>query len=216
MGTDDPSIRSHAYERRFYAANRAFGRFGMRIFEPVTMDRPHWHGHVEGNLSVNADLVYIFDGTELTVPAGVPVFFWAGIPHRLIGIEPRDGTRPELCNMYLPLDSFLFMPHVARLQVALLSGGIVSVPPDLCAREHMVRWYGDYRSNDVERTEVVKFELNALFRRLAAMRVSWVREPWDARSGSPELASVHVRHVVSMIRYVLENLAEPKIGRAHV
>ncbi len=28
-------------------------RFGIRIFEPVVMPQPHWHGHIELNFAVN-------------------------------------------------------------------------------------------------------------------------------------------------------------------
>ncbi|MEZ5837480.1 MAG: helix-turn-helix domain-containing protein [Geminicoccaceae bacterium] len=206
-----PLTSTVRHDRRFYAANRAFGRFGMRIFAPVTMDGPHWHGHIEGNLSTTSDLVYQFDGEKIRVPAGQPVFFWAGIPHQLAAIEAaddRDGPVPELCNLYLPLDSFLIMPHIARLQVALLSGGIVAAPADLCNRQHVERWYRDYRSHDVERSEIVKMELNALFRRLSIQPFTFVRQPWENGDAEGDLASTHVRHVVAMIRFVLENLGE--------
>ena len=53
-----------------------------------------------------------------------------------------------MCNIYLPLDTFLFMPHVPDLQVALMTGGMVVFPDDLCRHEQLLRWYADYRAND--------------------------------------------------------------------
>jgi AraC-like DNA-binding protein len=204
---------TNASDRKFYAGNRAFGRFGMRIFEPVLMDKPHWHGHVEGNHSPNSTLVYSIDGGTVSVPPGRFVVFWAGIPHRLIRIETDRGEKADLCNIYLPLDSFLFMPHIPRLQVALLSGAMIAIADELCPRNTLERWYRDYRSNSVERAEVAKMEINALFRRLCADPFDFVRKPWDVETAAADLASAHVRHVVAMIRYVLENLAEPMTNR---
>jgi hypothetical protein len=80
--TPKPSAASH--DRHFYSTKRAFGRFGMRIFEPVVMGQPHWHGHVEANLAIGFEMEYQVDGQILTVPANQLVIFWAGIPHQLV------------------------------------------------------------------------------------------------------------------------------------
>src|SRR5690606_18561497 len=36
-------------DRRFYAQTQAFGRFGIRWFDPQIMPREHSHGHIELN-----------------------------------------------------------------------------------------------------------------------------------------------------------------------
>ena len=36
-------------DRKFYAQTTAFGRFGIRWFDPVVMPREHFHGHIELN-----------------------------------------------------------------------------------------------------------------------------------------------------------------------
>lgn len=201
-------LTTNREDRRFYVGNRAFGRFGMRIFEPVTMAKPHWHGHVEANLCHNADMVYDVDGETIVIPAGTVIFFWAGVPHQLNEVRSINDAKAELCNIYLPLDSFLFMPHIARMQVALLGGAMIVIPPELCPRTLIDRWYRDYRANDVERMELVKMDMNALFRRVSSDDFIFIRKPWDIKQGASDLASAHVRHVVAMTRYVLENLAE--------
>ena len=33
-------------DRQFYAKTNAFGRFGIRWFDPQLMDREHFHGHI--------------------------------------------------------------------------------------------------------------------------------------------------------------------------
>ncbi len=122
-------------ERRFYSRSKAFGRFGMRIFKPTLMAHPHWHGHVEANFVRNARLHYIVDGERLVVEPNQLVLFWAGVPHQLVAVENLEKSEAELCNIYLPLDTFLFMPHIANLQVALLTGGMVVFPHDLCVSD---------------------------------------------------------------------------------
>lgn len=197
-------------ERHFYSARRAFGRFGVRIFDPVLMDRPHWHGHVEINLPGRFEMDYLIDGRTITVPADRAVVFWAGIPHQLTEVRPAPGGPGKLANIYLPLDVFLMMNHIAPFQVALLGGGMVMLPERLCDAARMQQWYGDYRSGDLERAELVKMDLNALFRRVTAERdITYLVPPAHQISADRTLASSHVRHVVAMVRQVLENLETP-------
>ncbi len=196
------------HERRFYSRTRAFGRFGIRQFRPKLMEAAHWHGHIELNLCT-ACMLYDFNGQPVRVPAGTTACFWAGVPHQLVAVEPREGVEPVLSNIYLPIDAFLLMSFVGRLQVALFSGAIVAVAPGLCDETAIGRWYRDYRSGNFERVEVVKMELNALFRRLLTGPLEYLVPPridWNAERG---LTSTHIGHVVEMIRFILENLGQP-------
>lgn len=197
-------------ERRFYSRSKAFGRFGMRIFKPTIMEQPHWHGHVEANLIRNGRMIYVVDGQKLKIEPEQLLLFWAGIPHQLVAVESLSpDVTPELCNIYLPLDVFLFMPHVPDLQVALLTGGMVQFPAELCNFAQLQRWYTDYRTNDSERLDVVKMELNALFRRVSLGPLPFLKQPWRDTPTKAGLPTPHVRHVVEMVRHVLENLGEP-------
>lgn len=201
------SVPSH--ERQFYANKRVFGRFGMRIFDPVLMASPHHHGHIEANFAIDFDMDYDVDGQTLTVPANRLVVFWAGVPHQLTSVAAMPGSTPKLGNIYLPLDSFLMMPHIAPLQVALLGGGMIVLPQALCTADMVRRWYADYRTGDFERAEVIKMELNALFRRATLEQMTFLRAPQQEVSGDRALSSVHIRHVIAMVRHVLENLDKP-------
>ena len=198
-----------SHERHFYSANRAFGRFGMRIFEPQTMSKPHWHGHVEANFALHHSMDYDVDSQPIHVPAGRLAVFWAGIPHRLHQVNRTSDQPPKLCNIYLPLDAFLMMNHIAPMQVALLGGGMLLLPAALCGEDMVRRWYADYRSGDFERTEVLKMELNALFRRAFIDQPEFLRSPRNDSAGDRALSSVHIRHVIAMVRLVLENLEKP-------
>ena len=197
-------------ERHFYSARRAFGRFGVRIFDPVLMSQPHWHGHVEINLPARFEMDYLIDGQIITVPADTAVVFWAGIPHQWTAIRAAPEGPGKLHNIYLPLDVFLMMNHIAPFQVALLGGGMVTLSDRLCSLARMLQWYGDYRSGDLERTELVKMDLNAMFRRLTAERdMTYLVAPTHEISVDRTLASSHIRHVIAMVRHVLENLETP-------
>jgi AraC family transcriptional regulator, melibiose operon regulatory protein len=196
-------------ERRFYSRNKAFGRFGMRIFKPVSMERPHWHGHIELNFVRNARMTYIMDGQSVVVEPGRLLVFWAGIPHQLVSVEPMSNGDPELYNIYLPLDTFLFMPHIPDLQVALLNGGMVQFQADLCNEIQIKRWYVDYRSNSPERLDLVKMEINVMCRRVGLGPLPFLKSPLQHNKEKHELLSPHVRHVVAMVRYALENLHLP-------
>lgn len=200
------------HDRHFYSRNRAFGRFGIRIFEPQLMPLPHWHGHVELNFAMNFRMDYDFDGTSLTVPDGRLVLFWAGVPHQLTGITPLGEAPMRLANIYLPLDSFLQMRHIMPLQAALIGRGMAVLPDSLCDGDLVQRWYLDYRSGDFERAEIVKMELNALFRRAAITGVDYLRSPQHEIGTDRSLSSAHVRHVIAMVRYVLENLDKPLLN----
>jgi AraC family transcriptional regulator, melibiose operon regulatory protein len=207
---DDPAAASsRKHDRHFYALDRAIGRFGMRIFTPYTMENAHWHGHVELNFLTGASMTYVVDTDQVEVPEGQLVLFWAGIPHQLTGITAQGDAAAKLTNIYLPFDTFLFMPHIAPLQVALLGGGLALVSSELCGPDQMARWYRDYRSNDVERIEVMKAELNLLLRRALLGDLTYLRAPLSDPGAERTLSSAHIRHVVAMVRYIVENLSQP-------
>ncbi|MFV0360230.1 helix-turn-helix domain-containing protein [Tropicimonas sp.] len=198
------------HERRFYSRTAAFGRFGLRQFTPQVMDMPHWHGHVECNFCEAAEMVYDFNGTRISVPPETFVLFWAGVPHQLLEVNQRGAARPRLSNIYLPADMFLLMPHIAQLQLLLMSAAFVRAAPALVGIAQLDRWYADYRSGEFERTEVVKMELNALFRRMLLYPLTLLHAPGvEGDSGVRQLSSAHIRQVVDMTRFILENLERP-------
>lgn len=199
---------SHPAERRFYAGSRAIGRFGMRIFDAHVMPAPHWHGHVEANFVSGGSMAYLVEGEEVEVPEGRLTLFWAGIPHQLVRLAPSGAAPVRLANIYLPLDAFLFMPHVPRLQVALLAGGLACLDGELVTEERVDGWYRDYRSGCPERREVLTMELNAALRRALLQPIEFLRAPSaDAAVQAPRTA--RTVHVVAMVRHIMENLATP-------
>lgn len=198
-----------ATDRHFYSRSNAFGRFGMRLFVPQIMPQPHWHGHIEANFLTGARMTYDMNGNVLEIPEGRLAIFWATVPHQLTTIQPTSDARPMLLNIYLPVDTFLFMPHIARLQVLLLGGAIALFPTDLVDAGMIERWYRDYRSGDFERAEIVKTEMNTIFRRALLSDLDVLGATSTTLVKGREISSAHIRHVVAMVRYIMENLSRP-------
>jgi AraC-like DNA-binding protein len=218
--TQTKASNTVASERRFYARSKAFGRFGMRIFKPQIMEHPHHHGHVEANFTRGCRLHYKIDGADIAVEPGQLVIFWANVSHQLVSVEALG--EPELCNIYIPLDMFLMMPHLAELQMVLLNGAMIVCPSELCGHDMLTRWHADYRAANTERLDILKMELNALFRRMEAQGLQMIKQPWADKKAphssvtasgeqdeSNRRSSAHIRHVVAMVRYVFDNLEQP-------
>jgi AraC family transcriptional regulator, melibiose operon regulatory protein len=196
-------------DRNFDARSKVFGRFGMRIFKPTLMGSPHWHGHLEANYIQNGRMHYVVDGEKIVVEPNTLVIFWANVPHQLVAIETVGNGTPELLNIYLPLDAFLFMPHLQELQVNILTGGMVIIPKEIFETTILKRWYDDYRSHDPERIDLVMMEINAMLWRTSLAPFNFLRNPWRENSRNTNQAAAHIRHVVNMVRYILENIEKP-------
>ena len=195
-------------QRRFYAGSRAIGRFGMRVFDAHLMPAPHWHGHVEANFLTGGTMTYVVEDQVIEVPERRLALFWAGIPHQLVALSPSRADPVRLANIYLPLDAFLFMPHVGGLQVALLAGGLACLPPALVTEDRVLGWYRDYRSGDPERREVMTMELNAALRRALLDPIEFLRAP-SAEAGPQAPRTARTAHVVAMVRHIMEHLETP-------
>jgi AraC-like DNA-binding protein len=181
----------------------------MRLFRPQVMPDPHWHGHVEANFLTGASMTYLVEDRRIEVPSGRLILFWANIPHQLVQLTPESGGPPQLANIYLPLDVFLFMPHIAKLQVMLLSGGIVALDADLVSHAQVEVWYRDYRSGHPERREILLAELNTRLRRGMLTEPTYLLPPIANPRGARKTQSVSKAHVITMVRFIMENLSEP-------
>ena len=56
-------------DRQFYSQLQAFGRFGMRWFDPQIMPAEHSHGHIELNWLTAGGMDYVMDGRPISVPS---------------------------------------------------------------------------------------------------------------------------------------------------
>ncbi|HEV7275916.1 MAG TPA: helix-turn-helix domain-containing protein [Devosiaceae bacterium] len=196
-------------DRRFYAEIRAFGRFGIRWFDPQLMPAEHFHGHIELNWLTSGGMDYVMDGRPVSVPAERLVMFWAGIPHRTVSLDRGAAGDARQCNVYLPLDTFLHMPSLGSLTEAMMGGGVVALSPETIGGDTLRRWYQDYRSGDAERADILKQEIALMLRRAAVTGWDELMAPWIEGVGPSARAASPLRHVVAMIRHILENLREP-------
>lgn len=196
-------------DRQFYAQSPAFGRFGMRWFDPQIMPREHFHGHIELNWLTAGGMDYVFDGRPVSIPAQRLVMFWAGIPHQTVAIDMGPNGDNRQCNIYLPLDSFLHMPNLGRLTETMMGGGVVALSAETIGEDTLHRWYRDYRSGDAERTDILKAEIAIMLRRAAVTGWDELMKPWIESPGPSTRAATPLRYVVAMTRHILENLSEP-------
>lgn len=194
-------------DRSFYASGKAFGRFGIRAFPPQIMPEPHSHGHIEFNWLTTGTMDYMFDGGPLTVGANRLVAFWAGIPHQTVGLRDVDNARQ--LNIYLPVDAFLEMPQLGRLTETLMGGGVVQLAPECIGLETLERWYGDYRSGNSLRSDLVRAEIGTMFRRAAITGWDELLPAWLEKTTSRSRTASPVRYVVRMVRHIVENITDP-------
>jgi AraC family transcriptional regulator, melibiose operon regulatory protein len=196
-------------DRRFYADTAAFGRFGIRWFDPQLMAAEHSHGHIELNWLTAGNMDYNFDGRPVSVPAERLIMFWAGIPHQTIRLDRGGAQDSRQCNVYLPLDSFLHMPHLGKLTETMMGGGVIAHMPDAIEQNTLKRWYQDYRSGNAERTDILKAEISTMLRRTALIGWDEILPPWIEAVGAASRAVSPLRYVVAMVRYIMEHLSEP-------
>jgi AraC-like DNA-binding protein len=197
-------------DRQFYSQLQAFGRFGMRWFDPQIMRTEHSHGHIELNWLTAGGMDYVMDGRPISVPSKQLVMFWAGIPHQTVGLDLGAEKNSRQCNVYLPLDSFLHMPNLGRLTETMLGGGVIALTPETIGEDTLHRWYQDYRSGDAERADILKAEIAIMLRRAAVMGWEELMSPWiESEGSSPTRAATPLRYVVAMLRHILEHLSEP-------
>jgi len=194
-------------DRSFYSSGKAFGRFGIRAFPPQIMPQPHSHGHIEFNWLTRGTMDYVFDGGPLTVGANRLVAFWAGIPHQTVGLRDVDDARQ--LNIYLPMDAFLEMPQLGRLTETLMGGGVIQLAPECIGLETLERWYGDYRSGNALRTDLVRAEIGTMFRRAAITGWDTLLPAWVEKTSARSRTASPVRYVVRMVRHIVENISDP-------
>lgn len=196
-------------DRKFYASTAAFGRFGMRWFDPQLMPKEHFHGHIELNWLTAGSMDYVIDGHAVSVPGNRLVMFWAGIPHQTIAIDRGPGGDARQCNVYLPLDSFLHMPNLGKLTETMMGGGVVALAPDAIGEETLHRWYEDYRRGDAERGDILRSEIALMLRRASVTGWDELLTPWIEAVTPTTKAATPLRYVVAMIKYILEHLTDP-------
>ena len=195
-------------DRKFYAQNAAFGRFGIRWFDPMVMSAEHHHGHIEFNWLTDGSMRYLIDGRDVTAPSRRLVMFWAGIPHRTVAVDRGPLGDSRQCNVYLPLDTFLHMPNLGKLTDTMMGGGMIALGPDAIGTDTLQRWYDDYRHGDAERSDILRAEIALMLRRAAVAGWEEILPPWIEAVTPSTKAAKPLRYVVAMVKHVLEHLPD--------
>jgi len=196
-------------DRKFYSSLSAFGRFGMRWFTPQVMTAPHSHGHIEFNWLTEGSLAYRFDGRRVDAPANRLVLFWAGVSHQAVDIARQATGQIQQCNIYLPLDAFLYLPKLGRLTDTIMGGGVISLSPETVNVDTLHRWYRDYRSGNADRTDLLKSEIGLMLRRASLVGWDTLLSPWIEVGDGAEGRTTPLRHIVVMVRHIVEHISEP-------
>ncbi len=181
----------------------------MRWFAPQLMRTPHSHGHVEFNWLTEGRLSYLFNGQPVEAPSNRLVLFWAGVSHQAVGVPQPADEKVRQCNIYLPLDSFLYLPKLGTLTETIMGGGVVALPGDSTNVETLQRWYRDYRSGDADRADLLKSEIGLALRRASVLGWDTLLKPWIEGSEAHHAGAASLRHVVAMVRHIIEHLGEP-------
>lgn len=131
------------------------------------MGVPHTHAEVEVNLSWHGGVTYLAGGRLRHVAPGRLLVFWAGLPHRVIEVEP--GTR--FGWLTVPLTWVLALSPASRLATRLLNGDMLEAPADATGALDgplLERWAADLATDDDVRREAARLEIVARMHRLEA------------------------------------------------
>ncbi len=186
-----------------------FGALNIEKFEPMLMKHSHWHGHIEFNYIYNGQMTYLFNGHEVTVPANQFVIFWAAMAHRVTHIEHKMPHRAEICNIYIPLDEFLFWPKLDILRSELLSGAIIALKPTEQDLHRIEIWHKDFISARNDLKDIMILEIQAMLRRaLFDGRDNLLAHIHDAVNLNKvnKKTKPHIQpHIIKMLQYIHQN-----------
>lgn len=188
----------------------AIGRFGLRLKTPVTMQKYHWHGHIELNWLLNGRLVYLFDGTEVEIPKNQLILFNASIPHRSKFVAGEGDNPPLVYNLYFPFDQFLQWPNIKNLQQNILEGAMMVAKNTHELDEALIKcWYKDSQSHDIQKQKLIFNELKNRVRRMEVEGWDYLISPQRHKGERVDVSSKDVQHVVQIMQYITANFHRP-------
>ncbi len=181
-----------------------FGALKIHTFEPVLMKHNHWHGHIEFNYIYNGQMRYLFNGSSVTVPANQFVIFWAAIPHRVVQIDHEKPKNAEICNIYIPLDEFLFWPRLDALRKDLLSGAIITLKATKLDLYRIKQWNDDFYSANENLKDIMLLEIQTMLRRALFDG----RDDLLAHVGSSTYFNHNKNHAIKMLQYIHDHYTD--------
>lgn len=186
---------------------------GFRVWrgQPSPMKRPHQHTDIEFNFCIHGFMRYFLAGRFVTIPRQRLGGLWAGMPHRLMEIEP--GTECIWITMPLAWVLSWKLPEVFTRR--LLSGELALEPDPVRANEDLAlqeRWVAELKTNDAELRQIALLEVEARIRRLARSLTALGKGP-RTRAGSAEAGPAEKLAAYIGLHY-RENLSVEDIATA--
>lgn len=144
-----------------------FKPYGLtcEMWEPYLMERFDRHNEIEINYFPTDTVTYLFQNTQMTIPAKRIVVFWGLMPHRIIDFQ---GNAPYyVCT--IPLPQFLawnlpaaFSEHILKCNVT------IEESPDYAPYDDFLfhNWLNDANGNGDMQTFIE--EIKARLRRLSS------------------------------------------------
>lgn len=178
--------------RRFSRSKQAdtdiAGSLGFRVWRgnPGPMKQPHQHTDIEFNFCVHGIMRYFLAGQFVTIPAGRLGGLWAGMPHRLMEVEPDT----ECIWITVPLAWFLSWKLPETFTRLLLRGDLALEPDETLSASDLAqheRWAREFKTVDTELQKIAMLEVEARVRRLARAMSVLARGPREksARAAEP-------------------------------
>ncbi len=142
--------------------------------KPALMESEHWHNHIEFNFIEQGQVRYLYDGKDVYFPSEQLIFFWGGIPHRMVDsqLDEKEG----FYNFHHPLEDFLMYNFDPKLHRLLLSGHILTLKaPSVFLEQFFTLWQQDIQKNQNHLSSSVfapvvdrsNFDISALFNRFS-------------------------------------------------
>ena len=174
---------------------------------PGTMDRMHWHGHLEVLLLTGGKLTYDLHGREIELPAHRIAMFWAFFPHRVSGVS-GDG---EIYVLNVPAHRFRAWSVSSELRRTVMGGSMVLSADESPYGEQMMQtWLEDGRQPASDEDSLTLSEIGNMVRRIDAK--GWivagegrgVRRPAGAENGANKTSD----RVWQMLRFIDQHYME--------
>lgn len=169
--------------------------------QPQRMSWAHRHDDVELNWCRTGELVYLFGGDRVAIPAGGLAAFWAAAPHQLIGCAEDSATY----WLTVPLSTALGWELAEPFVTDLLQGRplVTQVGTGHTVASALFdQWIADFADGTPYLRASAELEIAGLLRRLA-LQMS-VYRPGDRHPEERAFA-----HAAAMARYITEHFADP-------
>lgn len=169
--------------------------------QPQRMSWAHRHDDIELNWCQTGELVYLFGGDRVAIPAGGLAAFWAAAPHQLIGCADDSATY----WLTVPLSKALRWELAESFVTDLLQGRPLLTQlgtGQMVTSALFGQWIADFAHGTAYLRASAELEIAGLLRRLALQMSIY-------RSGDRHPEGAAVVHAAAMARFITDHSSEP-------